>query len=328
MLFNFNEILKPPELNSVDSSIVKKCLIHVHGFQPYSTKLLHHSIIESMGDSKVISSHQGAPSSNEGHGFQSVYPTFTDRRINPDVCAQDAEGRKKGKLYYCPKALNDVVNKANKITLFKDWSRYWDLNKTFLIQRSPSFDVLLLERLKISPTFHAIVMKHPLLWRGRRIKLVDLPIIWLDTWANTLDLLFRGKIESFAVVNFEILKQETNEITKELSSMITDSCPYYTNQARRLSSHVRSFNPKFNYDVLDLYEKDYWDRCERMKECNDIMNDLTPLMSEFGYTWDRNNFFEPNRIAKGGSYILFSSHNLPSPQLVKQMKEMVDKYIT
>jgi len=56
------------------------------------------------------------------------------------------------------------------------------------------------------------------------------------------------------------------------------------------------------------------------------MNDLQPIMLQFGYTWDKTNPFLFDH-SDPTSTILFSSQNRPSQTLVQQMKALVSKYL-
>jgi len=60
------------------------------------------------------------------------------------------------------------------------------------------------------------------------------------------------------------------------------------------------------------------------------MNDLRPIMHQFGYAWNKNplNKNDPIMLSNvdNNSKILFSSQNRPSQKLVKRMKSLVRKY--
>lgn len=57
---------------------------------------------------------------------------------------------------------DDNINKLLGKALFQQWSRYWDTSATFLLQKSPTLDVLFLEKTKIMPTLHVMVVRHPM----------------------------------------------------------------------------------------------------------------------------------------------------------------------
>ena len=47
-------------------------------------------------------------------------------------------------------------------SLLQQWSQYWDMSAKFLLQKTPTLDVLFLENTKILPTLHVIVVRHPM----------------------------------------------------------------------------------------------------------------------------------------------------------------------
>jgi len=221
-----------------------------------------------------------------------------------------------GRIYYCPDLLETVVNETNKQALFREWSQYWDLTKPYILQKSSTFDIFLLERLKLVPTFHAILMQHPFGWKPRfKQRIFDQPIIWLDTWVYTLEMLLKNEIKSFAVVNYEMLLLKPRDVLNELGFQIQESCPF--SDKIELNKEVITTNERM--DDVDSFKK-----CEEIQYCRNVMNDLSPLISEFGYSWDKYSYFQPNKL---DSNILFSPQKLPSHQLLTELKTVLKKYI-
>ena len=110
---------------------------------------------------------------DEGHHLQSVYPRLFDR-VNKWSAMKNA-----GKMAYladlCTITNNDhaslqldsddrshMNNKRIGNILLEQWFRYWDRSATFLLQKTPTLDVLFLERVKVLPTLHVIIVRHPM----------------------------------------------------------------------------------------------------------------------------------------------------------------------
>jgi len=326
-------------LQSQRSPAGHTCLINIHGLHHSGTGTLRRAIVQAMGP-ELISEHVDTKAINdEGQHIQSVYPSFVDRLNDPTICGVKTHlTRKLGRLYYCPELLDTVDDIKKKFTLFKDWSKHWDMSKPYLVQKTPTMDVALLEQLKVTPTFHAIIMRHPLRWFKEGIREINLPIIWLDVWSHTLEQILEKDIQNFAVINYEMMVTAPNEVLPELHDMITMEC-----LSGRRASEIENHDNLAKYGVTpgpittwdskeDFFdeqnivrEKSLWFKCNRDAHCRELMNELSPYMSKFGYSWDPDNFFLPNEL-KPGSKILFSSHNLPSLDFVKKMKSLAWKY--
>ena len=205
--------------------------------------------------------------------------------------------------------------------------------------------------MKVVPTVHTIVMRHPLIWHQRSMKGYELQTlyVWLDVWAHTLDLLRHSTIESFAVVNYEALVLYPNEVAATLSQNILEGCSssvmlssvtsseasvthHYNGSHRSLHMHQdqgASYYLKLGSNAA-LQKK-----CRQVSKCSQFMDDLAPIMEEaFGYRWssleageESSDYFVDNIL--DSSKVLFSSAGgkLPSSALVEKMKSMAKKYI-
>lgn len=113
---------------------------------------------------------------NEGQHLQNVYPKFYNRmgvksiKYNPynaaymaDVCKiiNDDNNETDNAL---PLDSDDEASNNRQIgtILMKQWYRYWDTSSKFLLQKTPLLDVHFLEKTKLIPTLHVIVVRHPM----------------------------------------------------------------------------------------------------------------------------------------------------------------------
>jgi len=93
-------------------------------------------------------------------------------------------------------------------------------------------DVLFLETMKLHPTVHVIVMRHPFAWywpfdtldAALVEKPTFQPTIWLNVWTHILEQLSNKSIESFAVVNYEALIQNRTKVSEKLANVIQSEC--------------------------------------------------------------------------------------------------------
>lgn len=121
---------------------------------------------------------------DEGQHLQSIYPNFATRftKINntkgsfntkfdrlsyiADLChVVDGETNSNNATSLeSDDTLHHNIDKYRVLgnELFQQWSRYWDTSATFLLQKSPMLDLLFLEKTRILPTLHVIVVRHPM----------------------------------------------------------------------------------------------------------------------------------------------------------------------
>jgi len=176
-------------------------------------------------------------------------------------------------------------------------------------------------------------MRHPFCWsplvQSTRRKPFEFLFIWLDVWTNILELLASQQIESFAIINYEVLVYSKEQYSKEISVMIKNSCHHQVRKThiqdrRKLEFHRRKNDTSFINLKKAVLER--WKYCEKISECHDLMNNLGPIMLDFGYTWNKTKPFLLSRSVNT-STLLFSSQNRPSQTLVKKMKALLSKYV-
>lgn len=158
--------------------------------------------------------------------MQNVYPKF-EARMDSKI-----DFRKKyGMLMYLAdtctfnstSTTGDQSNPVGKL-LFNQWSGYWEnTSATFLIQKTPTLDVLFHERVKVLPTLHLIIVRHPMAFRyihkdPRRKARNWRPLNWLESWTHVFSALSEGKVEWYAVVSYEV--------RTEFARILCDSASY------------------------------------------------------------------------------------------------------
>ena len=106
---------------------------------------------------------------DEGQHLQNLVPRFVDRVgafKKANVTMKDA-----GLLFtaadLCEPDSEDGYEVIGNMML-QQWGPFWDTSAKFLIQKTPSLDVLFLERIKMMPTLHVIIVRHPLVSNALR----------------------------------------------------------------------------------------------------------------------------------------------------------------
>jgi len=64
-----------------------------------------------------------------------------------------------------------------------------------------------------------------------------------------------------------------------------------------------------------------WNLCEKDTFCQELKDELAPVILQLGYRWDNAYFNETNDVE-----LLFTATKLPPPKLVERMKEPDEKY--
>lgn len=147
----------------------KHCVVHTHGIHHSGTGFLRQTLFDSLGAEEASMHVNSGKAQDEGQHIQSVYPVYKVRlpkNGNGGRTRCVPEGaiarRNYGKPYYCPSMLSIADDPRKVHTMFAQWAKVWDMDKHFLLQKTPTLDVQFLERAKLGPSFHAVVMGHPL----------------------------------------------------------------------------------------------------------------------------------------------------------------------
>ncbi|KAL7531363.1 hypothetical protein ACHAXR_003999 [Thalassiosira sp. AJA248-18] len=209
----------------------------------------YHHLSEALGKDKLY--RQYHVPEDEGHHLQSVYPRFFDRlqesKKSSKMSMKDAI-----KLAYLADLCITVPNNDNVASphpdgddlsqstinrqvgniLLQQWSRYWDTSAKFLLQKSPTLDVLFLEKTKILPTLHVIIVRHPM--TSNSWNRVQMSQIWTGIMTHVFELLAQGEIEWYAVVSYEALIQYHDVVVEELLEVVRSGMMRYQKKGRTL----------------------------------------------------------------------------------------------
>lgn len=319
-----------PNRNNLVQDAKYNCVIHIHGLHHSGTGFTRQVVYDSLGGDHFVSKHNGTfAREGEGQFLQTVYPTLEYRRQD-NLCG-NATNSATARCYYCPQLLTLANNPSNKVQLHQEWSKYWNTTKPFLLQKTPTLDVLFLDRMKLHPTMHVLVMRHPFSWKE-----TFLPTVWLNVWTHVLEQLANGMIESFAIVQYETLVQNREIAAAELSKLIQGECNIELptsarhddsvlsspDVTRRLEFH-NNIDNEMQYIAAPTIVQRY-KKCLAHTQCKALMDDAEPLIQELGYSWNPEiSLCQPKK--NDDSMLLYTSHHLPTKELVKRMKKVVSK---
>lgn len=237
----------------------------------------------------------------------------------------EREGRLFGKMMYAGDtcvAETEEVLEYSKNQLFAEWLRFWpEPNSTFLVQKTPLLDVQvraicelglrgddferkqyqmpsrrnciqLLERLKVMPSLHVIVVRHPMSYARMHAQAgaeLHQPYNWLDSWNHVLTGL--SGVEWYAVITYEALVLYHDQVVRELVEVVRSGVARYEGAShasaetirRKLHLHRTKDDPAAYLDLGKTIRLN-WKRCCDDKKCLQTLQSLTEgVLPHFGY---------------------------------------------
>ncbi|MBA7584733.1 hypothetical protein ES708_26691 [subsurface metagenome] len=232
--------------------------IFIGGMHRSGTTLL----AKLMGEHESISSFQntGAPM-NEGQHLQNVYPD----PINYGTVGLFGFNEK---AYLNEKS--DLITQENKEKLFQQWSRYWDLSKPYLLEKSPPNIIRTRFLQEMFPESCFIIIKrHPIAvsfatqkFSRRQLELNKLFNHWVICHKQLeKDLPF---INNVIVINYEDLVSNPQKVLDTIADLLSISKFRITNKINP-STNQKYFNRWHNLPsverklIFDNYQEDILD---------------------------------------------------------------------
>jgi hypothetical protein len=178
------------------------CGLHRSGTSPLFRALREHPVISGFRNTSVFE--------DEGQHLQSVYP------------AADMHGGV-GRFGWAPEAhlieSSKLVIRDNRERLVAEWSRYWDLSKPYLLEKSPPNLIRTRFLQAMFPnSYFVVITRHPIAvslatWKWTRISLEDLLRHWL--YCHQVFAEDQGHLRRVLVIKYEELIADTaNMIAK------------------------------------------------------------------------------------------------------------------
>lgn len=168
------------------------------------------------------------------------------------------------------------------------------MDANFLIQKTPSLDLLFFERTKILPTLHVVIVRHPLVSNALRFPMMQQ--VWLVAYNHVFKLLNQDMIDWYAVVSYESLIQYNDAVVQELIEVVRSGMRRYSDERRTLgkrennlkskSSEQRSTQRRLHMRKRDKSQKGsflipketswkIWKECLKKRKCQQLTKHLT-----------------------------------------------------
>lgn len=239
---------------------MEKKYVFIGGLHRSGTSTLRKVI----GTSNLVSIHRNTKvPEDEGQHIQSVY---------------GASGKFGGpgsfgfnKTYHYTEKSNLLTQKNND-KILNEWSKYWDLNKSILLEKSPPNIIHTRYLQELVPnSYFIIIIRHPFAvamatkkWNKQSIN------IHIEHWLHTHEILYNDlkKIKNYLILRYENLNIDTfeNKISNFLGeNLIIDS------EAMQ------------NFNSMQLSNKKYFDNIVP----DNIKNKYENRINEFGYTFEK-----------------------------------------
>ena len=152
--------------------------------------------------------------------------------------------------------------------------------------------IQLLERLKILPSLHVIVVRHPMSYARMHAQIgaeLYQPYNWLDSWNHVLTGL--SDVEWYAVITYEALVLYHDQVVRELVEVVRSGMARYSGTShasaetgrRKLHLHRTKDDPAIYLD-LGATVTSNWETCRHDKKCLRTLQSMTDeVLPHFGY---------------------------------------------
>ena len=189
------------------------CGLHRSGTSLLYKILKEQDAISGMEDTQVIE--------DEGQHLQTVF-NAANKHGGPGKFGFDTESYLDNN--------SKLITEENKVKLFNQWSKYWDLKKEFLIEKSPPNLIKTKFLQAIFPNSYFItILRHPVatsLATKKWSKTSHLSLInhWLICHNQYLE--DRGKLNKHLTIKYEDLTKNTSETIKKIETFLELNIKY------------------------------------------------------------------------------------------------------
>ena len=198
------------------------CFVHVHGVKHSGTGLSRLAALQAwpQASKQAGSSRRRNNPEEEGQHMQDVLPSVRDRDKSTCLPADATDIR--FSHYVCPLLLRLPTANATK-RLWESWAWHWDVNRTILVQKSPSLEILLLDRLLPQRSHHIVTLRHPFGHHSGHHPTINTATErlehWVASWAYALRQL--ASLDRYAVVRYEAIVLDASGVAEQLRAWLT-----------------------------------------------------------------------------------------------------------
>lgn len=270
-----------------------QCVIHISGLPRTGTGVLQRAAIEAVGlnQSSWFNVHSIAEY-NEGHLFATklVPFSFNANRAQDSPCFSPLNNFTAAvNAHICPVMQPSYVNCSKNIKqrFWNSWADKWELNKTYLFQKTPSMRMWLLDACFPSKHMvHLITLRHPLFYWSMSARTlgarVNPPVLvylqwWLEVWSFLID-------NGFSSANSYVIRFETMFATPHVLDFLPQACGHNVQQRRRRQLELRNNG---ELDLSLVWKSNivaWWNACLNHGLCRLCLVATEPAANVLGYT--------------------------------------------
>ena len=241
-------------------NLLKKKYIFICGLHRSGTSTL----TKMIGTSNLVSIHTNTNvSENEGQHIQSVYDA-ANKHGGPGKFGFDK------KYHYTENS--DLLTKKNNDKLLNEWSKYWNLNKSILVEKSPP-NIIHTRYLQeiVHNSYFIIIIRHPYpvamatkKWNNQSIDK------HMDHWLHTHKILYNDlkKIKNYLILKYEELNIDTFE--NKINNFLDEKLCIDSKILQNIPS-IKLSNKKYFENIVS----------------DNIKNKYENEINKFGYTFEK-----------------------------------------
>lgn len=269
-------------------SIKEKKFLFIGGLHRSGTTVLG----KTLGTHSKISNLYAGNDNSEGQFYQKVYP-------------KDKVHRGVGRFAFRPEAnLTEkcaLATEDNAIALFESWSQYWDLNKDFLLEKTPRNLVMSRFLQSLYPnSYFLFITRHPVAvtlasQKWSKTSLTSLINHWIR--AHTILEDDRGFLKNSLTIRYEDFVGDTQATLNQISaflhleneiappSLVAGINDKYFHQWEKIRKSNTTFNRKIIKGFVKLTNNKFPVFVDYDRELEDIEYRFEEQIQRFGYSF-------------------------------------------
>lgn len=226
---------------------MEKKYLFIGGLHRSGTSIL----FKTLGKSNKMSKHENSNvSTNEGQHIQKVYPPASKFGGPGKFCFH--------KEYHYTEDCK-LITMENKNKIIKQWSKYWNLSKPILVEKSPPNIIHLrfLQKL-IDNSYFLVIIRHPVAvarathkWNNQSLEK------HLDHWIKAHEILYNDAkfIKNLLIIKYEDFCKDPYEIINKLEVMLDEQLDINIPENFVSSKNKKYLDKPIPQKIIDKYEQ-------------------------------------------------------------------------